>query len=60
MKTVYQIWAKYRYHRIGQLAWSMHGIYETEIDAWNSAEEIRSSADVVEVKIIAVQEIMGD
>jgi hypothetical protein len=58
MKLVYQVWAKYTRHRIGQGPWSMVDMCDTPDAAKGRADRIvLNEDDVSEVKIIVAQEL---
>lgn len=55
--TVYQVWARCKYHRIGHGAWSMDAMIEDAAEALAVACRIADDRGIAEVKVIAVQEV---
>jgi hypothetical protein len=56
VKLIYQVWAKYAYHRIGHDPSSMLEMFANPNEAMALADRLHNEDGVSDVKVIVVQE----
>jgi len=58
VRTIYQVWVKDKYHRIGaDSQWRMVDFFNELEDAGRLADQMREQDEVKETRLVAVQEI---